>query len=211
MLLCTVMCFMSGGRGGVVLLGIELVMFFYMLNYTGVLSKTKIFFGIFIACIGFIYIADYINLWDSDGFNRVSANIGTDDVRKELQNRSWSIFTDSMYMGKGVGSIWMNLGIYSHNIILDLLAEVGIVGCFIVCNMIFKIFKRLMILSKYNRGCFLILLMFLKGFILTLFSGYWLNCYQIWLGVGFVFALNYRLTISNISKKYGKTKTLCNI
>ncbi|MEY8687694.1 hypothetical protein AB9N12_16695 [Bacteroides sp. AN502(2024)] len=186
---CAIVCLISGGRGGAVLLLFYLLFFLYKLrNLRGIgILKSFIIIGIIIAI--FFIIANNLNLWKSDGFSRVLSSINVDDARAGLRRKSLQIFYDTDYVGGGLGSIWMNLGIYSHNIFLDLLAEIGILGCIVVSLSIYKIVKKLLRLSKENIGCMLILLIFFKGFILCLFSGYWLNTYQLWFAVGFVFAL----------------------
>ena len=207
--ICALMCFMSGGRGGVVLLAVFAIVLLFELKYTHRIKFGHIIRLICGIIVVFALIANYLDLWNTDGFNRVSTRIGTDSIRSSLHAQSWQIFLDSYGLGCGLGSIWMNLGIYSHNIFYDLFAESGIFGFVIVTIGIIKVLVSLFKWSRINIGCLLLLLIFLKGFVLTLFSGYWLNTYQIWFGVGFVFAIySPQILISSKSSCLVKRKSV---
>lgn len=186
---CTIVCLLSGGRGGTVLLLFYLLFFLYKWQHVRKTNLIKVLAIVGVCIVCFLILANYFNVWESDGFNRMYSKINVDEARAKLRHDSLQIFYDTNYIGGGLGSIWMNLGVYSHNIFLDLLAEIGILGCIVVSLGVYKILKTLSVSSKRNIGCMLLLLIFFKGFILCLFSGYWLNTYQLWFAVGFVFAL----------------------
>lgn len=180
-------CLASGGRGGAVLL--VAFIFFYLLVFikSGLFSWWKIAIVAIVSLICILIASDFVSLGSFDGFLRITGTMTKDDGRVDIYKSAINIFFDSPLWGHGLGSIWFTQGIYSHNIVLDILAETGIIGFCVIMP------KLLIMLYKGYRIClrtpwFIVLyLVFIKGFIMDLFSNYWLNTLPLWLLFGFMF------------------------
>lgn len=183
-------CFVAGGRGAVVFLCF-ITVFITWLLYKGLRINKALFVLSLLFCIlVFIGVSIYFDVWNSVGFARVAERLDDASSRAGIYEKSIEVFLDSYGLGCGLGSIWWTVGIYSHNIFLDLLAEIGIIGCIVVCAVFFLMLKRIFSLVSMDKSYLFILLCFLKTFVVTIFSTYWISSYQIWLLFGFVFSLN---------------------
>lgn len=185
-------CVMSGGRGAVVyLVSVALIIVYSMYN-NGRLSKIKIF-GIVLAAVAvFAYCFVALNVSDSVGFSRLSEKMTDSSSRDNLYNLAWNAFLDSAGLGNGLGSCWWTVGWYSHNMVLDLLAEIGLIGAAIVLIVILKTCRRSLVLGKYEPFYDFVLFIFLEGLVRGMFSDYWLSLEKLWLGFSFVFCTDYK-------------------
>jgi O-antigen ligase len=84
-------------------------------------------------------------------------------ARLQLYFAAWDDFTSSPVLGKGVGSFYYNGHTYPHNIIIELLAETGIVGLVIF---IFALKPKNLI--RFNNA---FTFFFIFSLITTMFSG----------------------------------------
>lgn len=180
-------CFASGGRGGAVLLLVFVAFYFLIFTKSGLFSWWKIVLIAIISFICIFIVTDFVSLESYDGFMRITDNMTKDEGRLEIYNSSINIFLDSPLWGHGLGSIWFKQGIYSHNIVLDILAETGLIGFFIIIPiLLFMIYRGYKICLR--TPWFIILYVaFIKGFVMDLFSNYWLNTLPLWLLFGFMF------------------------
>lgn len=187
----------SGGRGGFLLMCVYVIVFVYLLVASNRLSKSNATVIIVLAIVAFFFLAAKYSIFESVGFERISTTLTEDSNRKELYSRAWKVFESSPLFGHGLGAVWMEVGFYCHNIFLDLLVEIGIIGLLA--------FMYLYLLSasklwrwRNNAPIFIFMLIpMLKVMVMTLFSGYWLNSLQLWLIFGFVFiasSKNYHLS-----------------
>ncbi len=112
-------CAMSGGRGGFVLLCVIIAALLYCAFKKNQISKTKILFAIFAAILVFLFLANYFNLWDSGGFQRVINPLSQQTGRKDDWQEVMEYFWRSPIIGNGLGSDFYTWGFYSHNILVD--------------------------------------------------------------------------------------------
>ena len=180
---------MGGGRGAMVFLVLVTLFIVYKLISINKAHRTRFLLYIFIIGFIFAYIASVAGVWESDGFNRVATNIAHDDERTRLVSIAFKSFFDSPLFGHGLGSVWYEVGYYSHNIGLDLLVETGIVGTIIGVVIIFVMIKRMMKLCSFDKSFIFLMIIFIESLIQGSFSGYWLNTPTLWLVFGMVFSV----------------------
>lgn len=180
-------CIMGGGRGAMVFLVIVTCFFIYMLYTYRVVKKLHILFLLIGISFIFVVLANKLDVFNSVGFQRVFNNITTDEGRTDLYQSAIYSFFESPIFGHGIGSVWWEVGFYSHNIFFDILVETGIVGLFILIFVGLKLYKRMFMLCKYNNCYFFFLLILIKATLYGMFSGYYLGVYHLWLIVGLVF------------------------
>lgn len=208
MLYSALMCVVGGGRGAFVYI-ISITLFLLYLLYK---EKKKYIFNIsFIIVLFaflFIFFANNLDIWNSKGFLRTILNITNDESRIMLQEKALNVFYDFPLWGQGVGSIWWTVGIYSHNLFTDLLAETGIIGTVIIVLILYFSIKRLIQYSNINSSIYFLLFVFAGGFIQLMFSGYWIASDKIFLVCSFIFVYsssnkktyeNYNASIRNPS------------
>lgn len=189
MLFCVVVCLMGGGRGGFVyIVAITLFMIFYYLKSSKRHRVQATFFIIFFV-LASLYFVISMGVMQSAGMNRVVNNFTEDDTRKELYLSAFDAFISSPIIGKGVGSIWWTVGFYCHNMILDILAETGLIGAIFLLNIIWGSFKKLYKLSDYNKIYLLMFMIMAGSFFNYMFSGYYIGAIKLYFVCSFVYCL----------------------
>lgn len=179
----------AGGRGGLVLFVILICYLWYYLNkYSTKDHGNKIFYNIIIAIliisiIAFcFYFAANSSIY-TNGFSRILSFLqyGDSNGRNELRETALATFWGKPILGHGLGSVFYEIGEYTHNILTDILVEMGILGFLISIGMFIKIIKKLrLIISEDVSNCIWSLI-FLDGLVMSLFSGYYLaTCPLIW-------------------------------
>lgn len=171
---------LAGGRGGFVL-----YVFFAIL--TLIMSRKS--FSIngllkFIAIILLILVGGYIAVKyavSSDvatsGIKRITGLLNGvgDNGRSDLRSQALTIFQSSPVFGHGLGSVFYEMSLYSHNIFTDSLVETGIIGtCILTIIMVITVIKGFK-LVKRDRSDTIWLYLFFCGFIEGMFSGYYLT------------------------------------
>lgn len=177
-------CAMSGGRGGFVLICVLISVLLYFAIKKNQISKKKIILIISLSIIVFLILANVFSLWDSGGFQRVINPLAQQTGRKDDWQEVLGYFWQSPVWGNGLGSDFYTWGFYSHNILVDFLAETGIIGFIILCTAFFKIemhvFKQALVNNLYIFFC----VFALYGLVMNMFSGYWISAYPNWLVLG---------------------------
>ena len=182
------MCIMAGGRGAFVL---GVVFYFYFILKTISLKNAFLYIVLLGVIFLFLQLLGENNEVFSLGFNRIFNFFGDSDaVDNDGRWIRWNIAFDSFLaspiFGHGLGSIFYEVGFYSHNIITDLLCEGGILLVSIFGVTLYAFYHRVkkLILLDYRYEIFVII--FLSSFMLTSFSGYYLAETGIWLSVFFI-------------------------
>ena len=178
-----VTCCMAGGRGGLVLLVVYVVFFFYFMLKLKRISKVKLVLLALISAVVFLFVADYLNLWDTAGFNRSSGVVNSDD-RFELWESIWHYVVDNNFIGYGLGGDYYTFGFYTHNILLDFILELGAIGLIVMIRVFFAIYKRIFKCLLIDDIFAVIALICIFGLVMNMFSGYWITTYTHWLALG---------------------------
>lgn len=183
MLIQSACCAMAGGRGGLVLLVVYIVYMGIFLIRNKMVSKPKLFFFALVSIIGFFIVANQMGVWESAGFAR-SSNAVNDDDRWLLWKEFWVYITKNPIIGYGLGGDYFTWGFYSHNLIVDLLLEAGLIGTIIILTIFLKTYKGLKELTNYNQVFIIIMILFIRGGVMNMFSGYWISTSSNWLAFG---------------------------
>lgn len=188
MIYSTLVCMLSGGRGAFFVIIVEslFMLYFYISN-----SKSKVVFFrsaivLFIVAVAIAFVISNYGLLESSGISRLESRLTQDEARASLYNKAYDIFLASPIWGNGLGSIWWTMGIYSHNVILDLLAEVGLIGAFAFVFVLLRTFFCSLKLSRTYPVCLLALIVLIGCLVNDTFSGYWIGSIKLFFVCSFI-------------------------
>ena len=185
--LCAIGCILGGGRGAFVyLVAISGYLVYRIIGNRrkGKVSSLILLVGV---ALTLVYLASHFQVFESVGASRVAESLTIDDARIGLWEKAMDAFRESPIIGHGLGSVWWEVGFYSHNILADLLVETGIIGTIIIMSVLIKCVVRIIRLSKNNTMAMFLLIVFSGILVETAFSGYWLSSSKLFLVYGFVF------------------------
>lgn len=191
MLLEVIVCLMSGGRGGAVLLYVYAVLASYFLFRMNGKRLLLMIVGFIVFYYIVSYFADYFNIWDSAGFNRIK-NLTEHDNRSYVYIPAMNLIRETQAMGLGLGGVFYGLGFYSHNIILDLLIEIGFWGTVVFVIYMLRLFNKLHKLCRYNSYYNFLVIVLLYFIVMHMFSGYWFVNQGFWFVSSVVFSIRYQ-------------------
>lgn len=182
----SLICLVSGGRGGfLVLVAVSSFVMLYYMKRSRISILKLTFFLFIIACL-IISIVIYFDAMETRGVMRLTTRIFDASSREGLYKNSINAFLSAPW-GNGLGSIfWIN-GIYSHNMIIDFLAELGIIGTIFMVVIIFKAFLKLYKYSNTDSLVLFMLLAFIANTIHYMFSGYWMGAHKLFLICAFIY------------------------
>lgn len=197
-ILQVIITIMSGGRGAFVL-GCVFTCYFALKHITlGKLLGYALIAAVALFVVNAVLSSNEVFMM---GFNRIfnffgsTEAIGTDNrwIRWHL---AWDAFVESPVIGHGLGSVFYEVGFYSHNIFTDMLCEGGVVLALIFVVLLVKFMHavRRLIADDYRNE--IIVIVFLCSFVMSCFSGYYLSDTGIWLSITYVLyrnSLNKRL------------------
>lgn len=185
---CAVGCILGGGRGAFVyLVLITIYLVYRVIKRSKGKNKIKYFFILGIVGVLMVIIATYFDIFHSVGAERVSKGLTTDVLRMQSWTDALNAFAESPLIGWGIGSIWWTVGFYSHNILTDFLAEMGLVGTTIMLFVIARMVISLLHRSKNSNFDMFLLLLLLGSLVQAAFSGYWISSFKLFLIFGYVF------------------------
>ena len=187
-----VVCMTSGGRGGFVLLIVNIIFISFVLIKRKKISYRQILLIYTLCFVLIVIIGNYYNIWDSAGFQRVINPIAQQTGRKDDWLEVLTYFEESPIFGNGLGSDFYTWGFYSHNILVDFLAETGVIGTIILCHVFFKMEKTIMSRALYQDVFICISFFALYGIVMNCFSGYWITTYYNWLIFGIYYGQKIR-------------------
>ena len=191
---CVLVCLMSGGRGGFVLIVFDAVFLLYLYNPNNSKGRIRVYMFLIFASILIYFLLSYFDVLNTAGMQRVLLNLTEDSSREDLYQNAFDAFLSSPIIGNGAGSIWWIVGFYSHNIILDWLAEVGLLGTLLFVVLLIRTFWELMKKVKIEPAFVLYLMIFVNNIVFYSFSGYWVGAMKLFFICAFVFCLRHRDT-----------------
>lgn len=186
-------CLLSGGRGGLVLLFV-LFISCIIFNFGKKAYKIIVPVVIFIIIIRFT-VPWLINLLGINikGFTRIMSFLSGDlktDSRVGTYMQSFDLFRESPIAGNGIGSIFNYLNSYSHNMVLDILAETGVVGLLVFVFVFVLCVRKNYALFRQGSLFRFLTYIFICGITFNMFSGYvWTN-QLVWLPAAVFLAFN---------------------
>lgn len=185
--------FAGGGRGAVVMILVFILYFGFFKSHP--LRNMKSFFILIIIIIGFNFLWKCISNLPilADGFERI-VSLFTGTVDRSSQERL-AIYSDSLelfwqhpFIGDGPGSALCKLGIWSHNIFIDLLADFGLIGTGVfVLLMLYCLavtFKNI----REDKNIEIAFILGMNSFIMLCFSGSYLSDGGLWFYVMYCIA-----------------------
>ena len=184
-------CFMSGGRGGAVLmLGF---LFYGIWAIYGFRNVYKVVLPAALALAAVLFVFPYAvgrSGLSSRGLMRVLSLFGGgagnslyDIGRATRFENALEIFLEKPLFGHGIGSIFYFMGSYSHNMFMDILAETGVIGLMTSFLILAAAVRRGFRLYREGSLYRFLVVLLIGGLTLNLFSGYfWVN-QHIWLPV----------------------------
>lgn len=191
-ILQVIITIMAGGRGAFVL-GCVFTLYFALKHITFSKLISYILIGLAVLLTINAILSD--NEIFKMGFERIfnffgnTEAIGTDN-RWIRWNLAWNAFTKSPVFGHGLGSVFYEVGFYSHNIFTDMLCEGGVVLFLIFIFVLMKLIRASQILITEDYRNEIIVIVFLCSFVMNSFSGYYLSDTGIWLSLTYVLCKN---------------------
>lgn len=191
-ILQVIITIMAGGRGAFVL-GCVFTLYFALKHITFSKLISYILIGLAVLLTINAILSD--NEIFKMGFERIfnffgnTEAIGTDN-RWIRWNLAWNAFTKSPVFGHDLGSVFYEVGFYSHNIFTDMLCEGGVVLFLIFIFVLMKFIRASQILITEDYRNEIIVIVFLCSFVMNSFSGYYLSDTGIWLSLTYVLCKN---------------------
>lgn len=204
MLFCALMCLVSGGRGAFVFIIMISIYILFTLRKSMKGHIGYFFLIITGVSVAFLSAAFYFDIWNSAGMNRVVEHLTDDTERERLYRLALQAFEESPIVGQGMGSIWYTVGYYSHNIVMDLLAETGVIGTTIFLSLLLKTFLGLYRLMRCQKIAILLSIILGGALMKNAFSGYYLNGIKLFMLVSYIYVLGKSRTCFSDNKM--KTK-----
>ena len=180
--LSVITTFLSGGRGGAVLIILYIVIFIWHFNRLSSGLSKKIFVNIVLIGIGicFVYMATTNNALQSSlsrtfsYISRTGFDFSQTSYREQVYSSALSSIKERLFLG--YGPLNYPDGIYPHNYFLELLLSGGIVYLIIGSTVLIKAFRRAVVSFRYNDERLMMAFIFLSTIIMLMFSGsFYLN------------------------------------
>lgn len=129
-----------------------------------------------------------ISTTGASGYNRILEFFrrGASSGRDRIYVQAFEKFQEAPIFGHGIGSIYYQIGRYSHNIILDALVETGIIGTLFIVIHITKCVIWGWRLHKNNKDEIIWTIFLLQGLGMAMFSGYYLAQIPIFWSMGYI-------------------------
>jgi len=187
----------TGGRGGLVTFFITNFFLLIITFKKYALSLKRIVTGTVVVAL-IIIVGIFIWRWalnanvSISGMNRIMSFFVSGDTagRDSIYRRAIESFKESPIVGHGFGSVFYELGEYSHNILLDAMVETGLIGSAVLITLIIFMFKRGIRLIRTDFSQCIWMLFMLQGLSNSLFSSYYLAHIPLWFGVAFLYSYN---------------------
>lgn len=195
----------AGGRGGIVnyLIFGAITVFFAMRN-NKVAGTTLIKGSLLVVLVGIIgtitfrYAAN-LNI-STSGFSRITALLtgnSSSEGRQILQSAAIRSYQEAPIIGHGLGSVFPEVGFHSHNLFTDALVETGIIGVCVIVVLLICTIRRLIEMIRYDHTNIFWVYVFLCGFVMAMFSGYYLAQLPMWWVVAYSISKNRSLQETN--------------
>ena len=182
------MAIMAGGRGALIL---SIVLYIYFSFKKRSLIEVVLFlFFTFCAVILVKKLLSSNPLFEL-GYTRIfsffsDAEAVENDNRWIRWNLAWKAFLSNPILGNGIGSVFYEVGFYSHNILCDILCEGGIVLFLFTSSKLVQFYKKAKSLIRLDNKNEIFIVIFLCIYINLMFSGYYLSESGIWMALFYI-------------------------
>lgn len=185
---------MAGGRGAFVL-GIVFTLYFGLKR----ISLLNLLVYISLVAIGLYALQRYMagSEMMQAGFDRIwgffsDSEAIEDDIRWERYRLAWISFRHSPIVGHGLGSVFYEIGMYSHDVFLDVLCEGGVLLMGIFLLILFRFYQKSRFLLKVDSRNEIVIIIFLSSFVLLWFSSYYMSDTGFWLMISYTLSAKTR-------------------
>lgn len=189
----------AGGRGALVTIIIQLSVFIVvrvsLSNNRGRTLLRLIPIIIITVLVGFYVVSLVNNLHiETSGYGRILSflNEREDVSRHDINRIAFESIKESPIFGHGIGSSIFVIGngtegqhIHCHNLFTGAMVETGIIGTVFLLIVMIKTFRRIIFLMKKDMTNYLWMVILLDGFVMSVFSGYYLVHLPIAWSIGF--------------------------
>lgn len=178
----------AGGRGAFVL-AIVFAVYYGRYNLSRESFVKFVVLGLF--AVGIFSIVFSGDARFEYGFSRISSFFA-DNSAVENDNRwirwglAWNAFLRSPLWGHGIGSVFYEVGFYSHNIFIDMLCEGGVILFAFFSILLLRFYRRVRDFIKMDKRNEIMVILFLSSFVLLCFSGYYLSETGMWLALTYI-------------------------
>lgn len=191
-------CFVSGGRGGGLLLIISTV---YLLYLSMNLRRFKNTFLKFLllaigGCILYVFLPDSIHTLVNNGTSRTFSYLTEKGIdmsqtsnRDVVYNRTISAISDRPILGYGIFKYTDVFGIHPHNFFLEILLQGGFSLLIFMCLFLFSLFTKLGKIMKLSIEYYLLIPFILYWSTMLLFSGTYMLTPLFWFVVVYVLVI----------------------
>lgn len=192
---CTILSVYSGGRGGVVLCAVYVIL---LCLYFIFIEKKAIKFLSFVVVLMISFVIMFNFLFDNSqllsGFTRAFEFVGAGGInwegtsgRQSIYQNCLNLISEHPFLGYGITGAPRNGIERSHNIILDILIDGGIVYLVIWIMLWVIFFKHCLSKMKTNSCYALLVVFFIDDFIMLNFSGVYMRTSAMWFAVVYAF------------------------
>ena len=176
-------CLTSGGRGGFVAFVVVDFIIIFVGNYKKLsanqMIKSFLGFLLLVALSVAVFSFTGNSRLGSIGFDRIidffQRGSVVDRQRTLIYANAIQTFERAPIFGHGIGSVFYESLLYSHNFFLDALIETGVVGTAAFTAIIVITIRHGWRLYKYDRKYIIWLILFFQGFASSIFSSYYLD------------------------------------
>jgi len=199
LLILQILCvFMSGGRGGFVVIAFSTIVLLYYALKFNIISKSFLISLISVCFIVFMVIIPIFSKHElfSNGINRVFSYISFSGInmkktsqRNVVYNIAISGIKEKPLLGHGIFKQFGYMGywIYPHNLFLEILLGGGIIYFLFMLLISYVFYKRMIHLIKIDSSHVLLLSIFCKTFVSLMVSGTYLTTPLFWFLGAYVF------------------------
>lgn len=192
--------FLGASRGGIFAIFVP----FILMGASNLSLKSIIKYSLLVAVliIGMIYLDDYLGSGLLSRFTGTAEAIetgGSSASRLGIWSISFSQFVDNPLFGDRLNTIDINH--YPHNIFLEVLQALGLIGFIPFIVLVIKGLKASIYIFKYHAIYSWIPVIFIQAMMQNTFTGAMYTSAWFWTSMAMVLSLNYYLKKNEIAKK----------
>jgi O-antigen ligase len=121
--------------------------------------------------------------------SRANGNWAGGSGRENIYPEAFNLFTENPIFGLGPFGFFEEFGTYPHNLILELLADYGIIGALIGISFLGFVIFKFTVRSRYITSVNVMFMMFLAELLRNMFSGTFYTSYILWFFIGYALAI----------------------
>lgn len=199
MLFCAFLVFLSGSRGS--LLAMFVALLTWILINTNKANRMKLFLGLLLASIvGYLFFTSIIGALDENLLLRYTE----DDTSGHIRLYTWGLIVEGvlnsnifqLLFGHGLGACIRDFRLDAHNMLLQQLYEMGVVGLVLMVAFLVKIIRRVYLSKNVCCICLINALVFV-----TLLTPIWGHIYYFTLIACILYIVNTQKKFANINYK----------